>query len=179
MKHIGNLTVSGSIYLSGSMLAHNQVLEATSSYATSASYAETTPMPQYIIVGKSADQPGTGTGVDVTFDTTVVSNGLTLSGNTIQLTGGKTYDIEARLWIYGSGTQLEASIHDSANNPINVANHIRVFSGDRSATQSNNPALRTIYSPSVDTSIKLRTFFTANNPTVALTGAALIVKEIK
>lgn len=158
---------------SGQILVKNSTTSGDTSWITR--------RPQYISVGKSADQASIATDTDITFDVTNASNGLTLSGNSITLTGGKIYEITYSGFIFGSAAcQLELRLFDSTNAvaPNINANYNRMVSMSVGGNVSNLPSATFIYAPTTDVTVKLRAVFANGSPSLANAGCTLVITEI-
>ena len=179
-------SVQGTAVLSTGVGNETLALATSASFATTASFAVTASTlntrPQYISVGKTADQAGITTSTDITFDVTNASNGLTLSGNSITLTGGRVYEIAYSGFIFGSAAcQLELRLFDSTNAvaPNINANYSRMVSISAGGNVSNLPSATFIYAPTNNVTVKLRAVFASGTPSLANAGCTLVITEIR
>jgi hypothetical protein len=133
----------------------NQTLIKNSSTNYDTSWQTRTP--QYIGVVKSGDQTSVNSGTDIAFTSVDSSNGLTLSSNSVTLTGGKVYQITAGFSCQnfsntGNG-YLQFSLCNSSNTVLSQAQAIVYIASN---SQAYSPMLTCIYSPSSNTTVKFR-----------------------
>ena len=128
--------------------------------APSANHIVITPLarPHYISVYKSLQQNTVGTNTDITFDTVEASNGLTLSSNSVTLTGGKVYQIQANfsgiVFSNTSGGYIIIALVNSAN--VAVSQVTAAVVTPAVGNQSNTVGISCIYAPATTTIVKFR-----------------------
>ena len=126
--------------------------------ATSASFATTRTRPQFISVVKIDDQSTVATATDITFGTVEASNGLTLTSNSVALTGGKVYQITAAFSVNtfsntSSGYSI-VSLYNSSNTKLSQVSSALVTPA--ATNELNSPILNLVYAPSTNTTVKFR-----------------------
>lgn len=140
------------------------VTATSASFAVTSSFAQRRNAPRYISVLKTTDQTGFGANTDVTYQTVIASNGLSLSGGlNVTLPSGSAWLINASFSANGfsdvSNPFLVVGIVSSSNailaNSASAAIVPLNFSGS-TANQYNTPTLNTILAPANDTTIKFR-----------------------
>ena len=130
------------------------------SSAPGGNYISITPLarPHYISAYKSVQQNTVGVNTDITFDTVEASNGLTLSSNSVTLTGGKVYNVQANFsGIFFSNTiggYIIIALVDSAN--VAVSQVTAAVVTPQTGNQSNTVGISCIYAPATTTTVKFR-----------------------
>ena len=118
----------------------------------------TSSLPQYISVVKIDDQSTVGTATDITWGTVESSNGLTLSSNSVTLTGGKIYQITAAFSVNTFSNSAAGysivSLYNSSNTKLSPVAAALVTPA--ATNETNSPVVNLIYSPSTDTTVKFR-----------------------
>jgi hypothetical protein len=143
------------------------------------------PQVEYSVVNFSISSPVITGITDVIFDTII---GGTIPYNTTTgewtLTAGKTYQLEARLRLYFSGSSSDGIVYEFVDAATNVG--LPGISADQLVTSfvnSNSSSIETtsaIYTPTVTQNVKLRIFGTVLTPSAQLQAeySGAIVKEI-
>ncbi|HYF05017.1 MAG TPA: tail fiber domain-containing protein [Patescibacteria group bacterium] len=144
-----------------------------------AGYAPTLgQMVDYVFATKSSDQTGVGANIDITWQnySGSISNGG--SATTFSLTAGKTYELTASLKMdsYSNTTTGNISYQwvDSTNTPLPNQKVGSVDPVTNTGANSLQPTATVIYTPSVNTLVKLRV--TAANGTASVNNLASFAK---
>jgi hypothetical protein len=168
LAYENKVEITGSLYVNGSTISSSASIPTggtTDQFLTKLSGNDynvgwTTPTrPQYISVYKSSEQTSVGVNTDITWSTVNASNGLTLSSNSVALTGGKVYQINASfaaIDINTTGAYFQTiGLFSSDNTQLLGAEAVLISPANTG--QIYSPTINYIYAPSSNTTIKFRT----------------------
>lgn len=161
---------AGGFYTVDSNSSDTWIADGSVASAPSGNYIVITPSarPQYISAYKALQQDSVGVNTDITWSTVEASNGLTLLSNSVTLTGGKVYQIQANFsgitFSNTSGGYIIVALVDSANTSISFATAAIVTPA--TGNQSNTVGISCIYAPVTTTAVKFRTIDAIGTVTV-------------
>ena len=139
------------------------------------------PILDYAMVAKTS-QPSAATGTDISWGTPYLRGNMTMNASRFLLKAGKTYELECALKFYswsspGGATFAWVDTSNALVGDVNVIGY--VYPVTYTSGDSLQPVAKAVFTPSVDTYVKVRMQSVTGTVTIEGAGSYATVKQLQ